>query len=192
MHGLGALTYHLLTGQVPAKPEHRVPPSALRPEVPEAVDVGDAGAGPGPRAALAGRGRVRRRPVLPHPGAARPVLPHARTAPPQDGGRPENDRPENDHPEGDRSEEGRAAGGDTSGGTPGGTSGGSPGGISGGTAHPAATTGSPSATHPGPARSMTEGSTARWLREDSDIPREYRTLIVRAGTYCAEPGLSPA
>ncbi|MGW4799085.1 hypothetical protein ACWEPC_42380, partial [Nonomuraea sp. NPDC004297] len=34
--------------------------------------------------------------------------------------------------------------------------------------------------------------TGRWLRDDADIPREYRPLIVQAGTYCAEPGLSPA
>lgn len=33
---------------------------------------------------------------------------------------------------------------------------------------------------------------ARWLRSDSDIPREYRALIVEAGTMCDEPGLSPA
>lgn len=32
----------------------------------------------------------------------------------------------------------------------------------------------------------------RWLRSDSDIPREYRALIVEAGTMCGEPGLSPA
>ncbi|MGW4799730.1 serine/threonine-protein kinase [Nonomuraea sp. NPDC004297] len=39
VHGLGALTYHLLTGKVPAKPEQRVPPGALRHGVPEAVDA---------------------------------------------------------------------------------------------------------------------------------------------------------
>lgn len=33
---------------------------------------------------------------------------------------------------------------------------------------------------------------ARWLRPDSDIPRQYRALIVEAGTMCDEPGLSPA
>ncbi|MEU4410588.1 serine/threonine-protein kinase [Streptosporangium sp. NPDC023963] len=32
----------------------------------------------------------------------------------------------------------------------------------------------------------------RWLRSDSDIPQEYRALIVEAGTMCGEPGLSPA
>lgn len=32
----------------------------------------------------------------------------------------------------------------------------------------------------------------QWLRPDSDIPREYRALIVEAGTMCDEPGLSPA
>ncbi|MGW0590904.1 serine/threonine-protein kinase [Streptosporangium sp. NPDC002607] len=32
----------------------------------------------------------------------------------------------------------------------------------------------------------------RWLRSGSDIPREYRALIVEAGTMCADPGLSPA
>ncbi|PZG53017.1 serine/threonine protein kinase, partial [Spongiactinospora gelatinilytica] len=38
VHGLGALTYHMLTGQVPGRPEERVPPSALRPGVPQEVD----------------------------------------------------------------------------------------------------------------------------------------------------------
>ncbi|MFI6799805.1 serine/threonine-protein kinase [Streptosporangium canum] len=41
-----------------------------------------------------------------------------------------------------------------------------------------------------------EGTTAdrfgRWLRTDSDIPDEYRALIVEAGRMCDEPGLSPA
>ncbi|MFC7644200.1 serine/threonine-protein kinase [Streptosporangium lutulentum] len=32
----------------------------------------------------------------------------------------------------------------------------------------------------------------RWLRTGSDIPPEYRALIVEAGTRCDEPGLSPA
>ncbi|MBF8186058.1 serine/threonine protein kinase, partial [Nonomuraea sp. K274] len=39
VHGLGALTYHVLTGQVPGKPERRVPPGALRPGVPAAIDA---------------------------------------------------------------------------------------------------------------------------------------------------------
>ncbi|MBF8184972.1 protein kinase, partial [Nonomuraea sp. K274] len=43
-------------------------------------------------------------------------------------------------------------------------------------------------TNPAP----TDGDTSRWLREDSDIPEEYRGLIVQAGTYCEQPGLSPA
>ncbi|WP_067180180.1 serine/threonine-protein kinase [Microtetraspora niveoalba] len=33
---------------------------------------------------------------------------------------------------------------------------------------------------------------ARWLRTGSDIPRQYRGLIVQAGTMCDEPGLTPA
>lgn len=33
---------------------------------------------------------------------------------------------------------------------------------------------------------------ARWLRPDSDIPAQYRHLIVEAGTTCDEPGVSPA
>ncbi|SNS62055.1 Serine/threonine protein kinase [Streptosporangium subroseum] len=32
----------------------------------------------------------------------------------------------------------------------------------------------------------------RWLRTGSDIPPQYRALIVEAGTMCSEPGLSPA
>ncbi|GAB2909323.1 hypothetical protein GCM10027203_05600 [Nonomuraea fastidiosa] len=35
-------------------------------------------------------------------------------------------------------------------------------------------------------------STAAWLRTDSDIPREYRKMIVAAGRHCELPGLSPA
>ncbi|MDF5758738.1 protein kinase [Spongiactinospora sp. TRM90649] len=38
VHGLGALTYHMLTGTVPDRPERRVPPSGLRPEVPPEID----------------------------------------------------------------------------------------------------------------------------------------------------------
>ncbi|TDD90117.1 serine/threonine-protein kinase [Actinomadura rubrisoli] len=32
----------------------------------------------------------------------------------------------------------------------------------------------------------------RWLRAGSDVPRQYRELIVRAGTWCDMRGLSPA
>lgn len=32
----------------------------------------------------------------------------------------------------------------------------------------------------------------RWLRTDRDIPAQYRRLIVRAGTWCRMKGLSPA
>jgi hypothetical protein len=32
----------------------------------------------------------------------------------------------------------------------------------------------------------------RWLRRDRDIPPQYRRLIVRAGTWCETPGMSPA
>ncbi|MBB5136323.1 soluble lytic murein transglycosylase-like protein [Thermocatellispora tengchongensis] len=38
VHGLGALTYHLLTGRVPGRHGERVPPSAARPGVPEPID----------------------------------------------------------------------------------------------------------------------------------------------------------
>lgn len=33
---------------------------------------------------------------------------------------------------------------------------------------------------------------SRWLRPGSDIPAQYRQLIVEAGTTCDEPGVSPA
>ncbi|NJP97041.1 protein kinase [Nonomuraea sp. FMUSA5-5] len=201
VHGLGALTYHLLTGQVPAKPEHRVPPSALRPEVPEAVDAAVMRA-LDPDRALRWPDAAAYAAALSSPTPAPP--PPEVGGHPEDG-HPEDDRPEDDRPEDDRPEEGRAGGGRRRALLAGGAavaaavaaavtlvlirpSGGAP----GGTAHPAPVTGSSAATSPGPARSVTEGSTARWLREDSDIPREYRTLIVQAGTYCEEPGLSPA
>ncbi|MFC6937579.1 hypothetical protein ACFQHO_49815 [Actinomadura yumaensis] len=32
----------------------------------------------------------------------------------------------------------------------------------------------------------------RWLRAESDVPRQYRPLIVQAGTWCRMDGLSPA
>ncbi|MBE1535639.1 protein kinase domain-containing protein [Actinomadura algeriensis] len=40
----------------------------------------------------------------------------------------------------------------------------------------------------------TDGGAAdgRWLRAGSDVPDEYRDLIVEAGRWCAMPGLSPA
>ncbi|GAA2157357.1 hypothetical protein GCM10009760_59440 [Kitasatospora kazusensis] len=34
--------------------------------------------------------------------------------------------------------------------------------------------------------------TGRWLRDGADIPPGYRALIVRAGTMCAEPEITPA
>ncbi|WP_165964383.1 lytic transglycosylase domain-containing protein, partial [Actinomadura sp. KC216] len=36
------------------------------------------------------------------------------------------------------------------------------------------------------------GKDGRWLRAESDIPAQYRDLIVKAGTWCEMPGLSPA
>ncbi|MFI0483586.1 protein kinase [Actinomadura sp. 9N215] len=40
--------------------------------------------------------------------------------------------------------------------------------------------------------SATAGKDGRWLRAESDVPARYRDLIVKAGTWCEMPGLSPA
>ncbi|MEU6781358.1 serine/threonine-protein kinase [Nonomuraea angiospora] len=174
VHGLGALTYHMLTGRVPAKPEQRVPPSALRPEVPEAVDAAVMRA--------LDPGREARWPDA----AAYAAALSSSTDAVLSGWEPQ----------------GRSSGGEAQV-RPSGKS--RRGAIAGGAAAvvavAAVTTavvnlaqnpdrpGGPLATaSPVPA----SGSTSRWLRNDSDIPGQYRELIVQAGTYCQEPGLSPA
>ncbi|WP_199565377.1 serine/threonine-protein kinase [Spongiactinospora rosea] len=175
VHGLGALTYHMLTGQVPGRPEERVPPSALRPGVPPEVDEAVMRAlspdrdqrWPDAAAYLA---------ALPIPGAAPTPVPAAPAPAPEPGA-----------PAGRRKVV-----------------------LGGGAAvaalavaaavavsvsgqeSPRAAGGAASAT-PAATRSETVGDPAgRWLRLDSDIPREYRSLIVQAGTHCAQPGLSPS
>ncbi|MBE1585265.1 serine/threonine-protein kinase [Nonomuraea angiospora] len=184
VHGLGALTYHMLTGRVPAKPEQRVPPSALRPEVPEAVDAAVMRA--------LDPGREARWPDA----AAYAAALSSSTAVPPPGGEPQL-RPSSEEaqvrvPEGGRRPGRRRA-------------------IAGGAAAVVAAAAvtavavnvaqspqAPGGTHaPGGTRATASpspagGSTSQWLRDDSDIPGQYRDLIVRAGTYCQEPGLSPA
>ncbi|WP_067469651.1 serine/threonine-protein kinase [Actinomadura macra] len=158
VYGLGALTYHLLTGEPPHSPAEA--PSRLRPSVPPSVDAavlralepdrerrwasaeefGHALAratskiDTDPLPAPAGRppGRLRRRTVLAGVGAATAAL------------------------------------------------------LAGGAFWAFAGLGDDgSAAGKGDLQ-------ARWLRADSDIPRQYRELIVRAGTWCDMRGLSPA
>ncbi|MEV4071770.1 serine/threonine-protein kinase [Nonomuraea fuscirosea] len=114
VHGLGALTYRLLTGTVPAKPELRVPPSALRPEVPEAVDVAVMAAlAPDrrsryPDAAAYAAALASPTPLLPAaPDAERPEEADEREQP---GHQPPGDRPPDDG-----TPNGRTSGGGTSG-----------------------------------------------------------------------------
>ncbi|MEV0614409.1 serine/threonine-protein kinase [Nonomuraea sp. NPDC050404] len=232
VHGLGALTYHMLTGRVAAKPELRVPPSELRPEVPAAVDAAvlralhpdreerwpDAAAY---AAALTGRTP----PLTPQP----PPPPQ----PPQNGhdGKPQSGR-DGESPAGSGGQSRDGSGGQShgeSGGQSGNGNGGESRDGSGGRrrrglvvgaaaavvavvagtavavtlartpdAPPGTATGTGTSTGAttdggtGAPRTPAGDQTGRYLREDSDIPREYRGWIVQAGTYCEEPGLSPA
>ncbi|MEV4254498.1 serine/threonine-protein kinase [Spirillospora sp. NPDC049652] len=164
--GLGALAYHLLTGEPPGEAPR--PPGALRPGVPPSVDAVvlralapdrnrrwpsagefadalsrttsriDTDPLPGVRAAR--RGRWTRRPVL----LAAGVLALA-----------------------------TAAGGGTLLAMNGGD-------------------GPGAGRHTGDRDAGPGDPNGRWLRTDRDIPPQYRRLIVRAGTWCRLPGLSPA
>ncbi|MFC5835502.1 serine/threonine-protein kinase [Nonomuraea insulae] len=219
VHGLGALTYHLLTGRVPAKPSDRVPPSALRPEVTEAVDAAVMRAldpereGRFEDATAYAAALSSRTGVLPDggPGTTRKKEPPRAVLP--SAGQPGAGRQDAGPPgEGDPPEDSSGQGG---------PSGGGPGGerksgfsgrralVVGGTVVVAAAvtavvitmarTGDipePTTTTPAGGTSASTSpvgdDTRRWLRADSDIPGEYRALIVNAGTYCDQPGLSPA
>ncbi|MFI6740489.1 protein kinase [Nonomuraea sp. NPDC050451] len=189
VHGLGALTYHMLIGRVPAKPEQRVPPSALRPEVPEAIDAAVMRALDPDREArwpdaAAYAAALSPSTAVPPPGGERPSSEEA----PSDGEAPSSGEP----PSGGeaqvrRPEKGRRRA------------------IAGGAAAVVAaaavtavvvnipqTPEPPGGTRATASPPPASGSTSQWLRNDSDIPGQYRGLIVQAGTYCKEPGLSPA
>jgi serine/threonine protein kinase len=195
VHGLGALTYHMLTGQVPAKPEQRVPPSALRPEVPEVIDAAvmraldldrearwnDAAAY---AAALSSSTTVT--PPETPPGAAPAGAVPSGAVP--SGAVPSRAVPS----ESELPREGRRPGRRIA--------------IVGGTAaavvaaaavtavvvNGAQTPDSPGGTDATASPPPANADTSTWLRDDSDIPRQYRGPIVQAGTYCELPGLSPA
>ncbi|MGW6502810.1 protein kinase domain-containing protein [Nonomuraea angiospora] len=247
VHGLGALTYHMLTGRVPAKPEQRVPPSALRPEVPEAVDAAvmralDPGREERWPDAAAYAAALSSSTAVPPPGGepqmrpssgeaqARPSSGEAQArpssgepqAPPSAGeaqmrwsseeaqAQPSSGEPQARPPAGEA--EVRSAGEEAQVRAP--EEGRRPGrrrAIAGGAAavvaaaavtavvvNVAQSSQTPGGTHaPGGTRATASpspagGSTSQWLRDDSDIPGQYRDLIVQAGTYCQEPGLSPA
>ncbi|RVX46299.1 serine/threonine protein kinase [Nonomuraea polychroma] len=179
VHGLGALTYHMLTGQVPAKPEQRVPPSALRPEVPEAID------------AVVMRALDPDREARWSDATAYAVaLSSSTVTPPENppGAVPPGAVP----PENELPREGRRRGRRIA--------------IAGGTAaavvaavavtavvvNSAQTPDSPGGTDATASPPPATTDTSTWLRDDSDIPRQYRGPIVQAGTYCELPGLSPA
>ncbi|MGW0196753.1 serine/threonine-protein kinase [Nonomuraea sp. NPDC003201] len=192
VHGLGALTYHMLTGRVPAKPEQRVPPSALRPEVPEAVDAAVMRA--------LDPGREARWPDA----AAYAAALSSSTAVPPSGWKPQV-RLSGGEPQV------RPSGGEARGRSPGGEAHMRPpekgrrraiAGSAAAVVAAAAVTvvavnlaqspDQPGGTRAAASTPPASGSTSRWLRDDSDIPGQYRELIVQAGTHCQEPGLSPA
>ncbi|WP_214325551.1 serine/threonine-protein kinase [Nonomuraea sediminis] len=152
VHGLGAMAYHLLTGQVPGSGAVRLAPHRLREEVPERVSAAIMKAiDPDPDQRWAG--------VSDFVAALRDPSPERPSAPP-----PSRDR--------------------------------RPLLIGAGAAVVAAAlvvgvlfwrSGST------PAGTPSVGATALLgLREDQGIPAKYRTLILKAGTWCDVPGLSPA
>ncbi|MFC4116741.1 serine/threonine-protein kinase [Nonomuraea zeae] len=195
VHGLGALTYHMLTGRVPAKPGRRVPPSALRPEVPEgldavvmrALDPDRDGRWPDAATYLAALSAPDTpppplsSPSSSSPSSSSPPLPPA--SGPSEPGPSEPAEPPPGAGERPRRRWRALAGGAAA--------------IVVAVVAAAVAVSLAGSSDPpgGPASSApatTGGPAGRWLRDDSDIPDEYRDLIVRAGTYCAEPGLSPA
>ncbi|NUR89322.1 MAG: protein kinase [Nonomuraea sp.] len=160
VHGLGAMTYHLLTGQVPGQGAVRLAPHRLRKEIPERASAAIMKAiDPDPDqryssvaefvSALRGEpGEQLPEPAAPEPGGDRRKL------------------------------------------------------VIGGVAVVVAaaliagvllwrSSSSPTTTTPGPTAAATGPKLG--LRANSDIPADYRPMIIAAGTYCGDvPGLSPA
>ncbi|MEO3802291.1 serine/threonine-protein kinase [Nonomuraea sp. B1E8] len=184
VHGLGALAYHMLTGKVPAKPEHRVPPSALNPEVSEVVDVAV-------MRALDPDREVRWPDAAAFGAALRSsAVPDLAPVPaPGDDGEPHEEEPHEGPWRPGRRTAIVAGTGVV---------------VAAATVTAVALTASPpvdpppeqSTTAGSPAASSTASSTGDatggHLRAGSDIPDGYRGWIVQAGTYCELPGLSPA
>ncbi|WP_165975065.1 serine/threonine-protein kinase [Nonomuraea deserti] len=192
VHGLGALAYHMLTGKVPAKQEHRVPPSALNPEVSEVVDVAVTRALDPDREVrwpdAAAFGAALRSSTVPEP--APPPAPHDDGGPPEDEPGHDGTSPSRPAHEGPRRPGRRTAIVVGTGVVV----------VAAATVTAVALTSSPPVDPPpepgttagSPVASSTGDATGGHLRAGSDIPDEYRALIVQAGTYCELPGLSPA
>ncbi|MFC4908443.1 serine/threonine-protein kinase [Actinomadura gamaensis] len=166
VYGLGALTYHLLTGEPPR--ENPPPPSALRPGVPPVVDAVVL------RALAEDRDRR-------WPGALEFERALARTT-----SRIETDPLPGNRPARRRGRTRRRlllAGGALA--LVAAAGGGTVLALTGGA-------GSGSGHHSGSRDSGPGDPGGRWLRTDRGIPVQYRRLIVRAGTWCELKGLSPA
>ncbi|TYK42780.1 serine/threonine-protein kinase [Actinomadura decatromicini] len=161
VYGLGALTYHLLTGKPPASPAR--PPSELRPGVPARVDAAVL-------RALEPDREKRWQSAAAFEAALSEVASDIDTDPLPDA--PPAAPPPSRRRSWTKRRVTLAAG-------------------AGATVAAMAAAGAVWA--------LTGGGDAeqgraddRWLRADSDIPAQYRDLIVRAGTWCEMRGLSPA
>ncbi|MBT2214194.1 serine/threonine-protein kinase [Actinomadura sp. NEAU-AAG7] len=159
VYGLGALTYHLLTGEPPRTPP--VPPSGLNPAVPPRVDA----------AVLRALepDRERRWPSAEEFGAALADATSSVDTDPLPGAPPAAVARRTRLPRRRTAVAGAALAAAV---------------AMGGAAWAVAGMGGDG--------SAAEDAHSRYLRAGSDVPRPYRDLIVRAGTWCDMPGLSPA